>query len=658
MGVKQFAHGGTMDGDLEITGRVFANGVEITGLSGTNANTGASGTTVYEADSVTTEGTTDVLEFDLTSASNYYLSSYNLNEGSSDIELRIADGVDGVFNIVLRKSVADTYDVNIPSDWSYSGSTASELNSASKEIFIDGFAAPNGEVFAEIRTKAYIGNVTYNDDFIIFGSDMGEENDINHDAVFASMISRAPTEIYHAGDTYPSGGYSASIDAYDAVSSYIDQKKWFHTDGNHCFDFVGTKSDLQGTVGSVILSAGDAQWDYLEVENSAPDFPTGWKTSSGSTDGFTTGAATPFGYGEAGRTPATTLDFGGNSNDKRISYLLRTQIAQSDITSDGLVFEHVFDDAFELYVNGVEVLSYMLAHPVTVTSGAENAIGASKPGAQGLTFAEYNQGYRMAVIPASLFDQSTNTVAILLKNKDGESSDLWFDCTLTNYTFPSVRSFTGSDLAYISEDSGIGIRGIAPYLPANAERYSRVVGNMEFFFISSGRNSPRDIVRGGSPNTAGNLSFDTSKNADWLANAIEASNAEFKFAVTHDSPHSHASGKSFDYQEYLYRMPSLSGLNGMLHGDDHQTQIIKKENAGGKMFYIMGASNFRNSSRTDNGIGGNDANEWTEEYFDNTAQNNYYIEMKSTTGLVRVQLIDGNNVDNDNNTIFTTYITN
>ena len=117
-------------------------------------------------------------------------------------------------------------------------------------------------------------------------------------------------------------------------------------------------------------------------------------------------------------------------------------------------------------------------------------------------------------------------------------------------------------------------------------------------------------------------------------------------------------GKSWDYQEYLYRTPALSGLNGLLHGDDHQTQIIKKENAGGKMFYIIGASNFRNSSRTNAGLGGTNANEWTVEYVDATAQNNYYIEMKSTTNLLRVQLIDGNNADNNANTIFTTYITN
>ena len=289
MSVKQFANGGSMRGDLNILGRILSGGQDLTsvfstgsGSSGDSASAGTLGATAYAADNVTTEGTTDVVEFDLSTASNYYLSEISLQSGSTDVELRIADNVQGAFNIVIRKSVADSYNINIPTDWSYQGAAASELNSSSKEILIEGFVAPNGEVFADISTKSYVGDVTYNNDFIIFGSDMGEENDTNHDTVIASMISRTPTEIYHAGDTYPSGGYSASIDGYDAFSSYIDQKKWFHTDGNHDFDFIGTKADLQGTVGSTILASGAGSWDYLEVENSESDFPTDWSTLNGS----------------------------------------------------------------------------------------------------------------------------------------------------------------------------------------------------------------------------------------------------------------------------------------------------------------------------------------------------------------------------------------
>ena len=243
----------------------------------------------------------------------------------------------------------------------------------------------------------------------------------------------------------------------------------------------------------------------------------------------------------AGASFGTTLDYGADSNDKRVTYLLRTEIAQADITGSGVVLEHVFDDGYVIFVNGVEVLAYNVKYPLTPGDGAIGVVSSSG-GSDSLTFAEYNNGYRMAVLDASLFNQTTNTVAIMLKNSSITSSDLYFDCVLTNYDFPNVRSFTGSDLAYTSEDAGIGIRGIAPYLPANAERFSRVVENVEYSSLSSGRDSSREITRGGAPEADGGIDDDKSKNAHWLAEAVAASTAEFKFVVTHDTPHSHASG--------------------------------------------------------------------------------------------------------------------
>ena len=274
-------------------------------------------------------------------------------------------------------------------------------------------------------------------------------------------------------------------------------------------------------------------------------------------------------------------------------------------------------------------------------------------------FGEYNTGKRMLVVDGSLFDQTTNTLAVMVKNQNLTSSDCWFDIDLTNYTFPSVGVFGA--MAYTCEDAGMGIRAIAPYLPARSERYVRSVANVDYFFIGSGRNTNNNYTTSGAPWDASvDANYRISKNVQWLSDAVAASTAEFKFIVTHDPPHSHAANKSFQHNEYMYDLPALSSVNGILHGDDHLTQILQKPNPNdaSKDFFIIGASNFRNSSRVDNGLGGTNANEWTVNYKDLTAQNNYYVELKSTTGLVRIQLIDGNNSDPATNVIYTQYITN
>ncbi len=653
---KQFARGGTMKGDLKIVGgTITIDGVEVS-TGGGGGGGGISNTVETSADQVTTEGTTDVHQFNLTTSTTYILSSIDLESGSTDAEIRISPTASGPFTIVLRKGLTDSFDVSLDANWSVNSGTVDDLNRASKEIMISGIADGNGNTYVNIDSKAYIGNVTYNDDFIVFGSDMGEEDDTNHDTVIAAMVARGATEIYHAGDTYPSGGWTPAVEGYDAFSSYIDQQKWFHTHGNHDYDFIAEKGDLQGTVGSVILASGAGSWDYLELENNAAGFPTGWNTNSGSADGFTTGGVTPFGYGESGATPGTELDFGGDSSNKRITNLLRTQIAQADIASTGVIMEFTFDDAMVIFVNGVEVASYNCVFPLTPSSGSLATVGSTIPSNDDITFGEYNNPKRMIVLDAALFDQTTNTLAIMLKNQNESSSDTWFDCDLTNYTFPSVRSF--GNMAYTCEDAGMGIRAIAPYIPQSCDRYIRSVENVDFFFIGSGRNSSRNIVTGGGPQRPDNSKFDVCKNEQWLIESIEASTAEFKFVVTHDAPHSHASGKSFNYQEYLYTNPALSGLNGMLHGDDHQSQVVTKPNAGGKQFYIIGASNFRNSGRSNNGLGGTNANEWTVNFVDVTAQNNYFVEMKSAPGVVKVEFIDGNNPDSTSNVMFTQLITN
>tara|TARA_R110000765_G_scaffold279101_1_gene376758 strand:+ start:609 stop:2768 length:2160 start_codon:yes stop_codon:yes gene_type:complete len=623
---------------------------------GTGGSGGTSSNVQATADQTTTVTGTDILEFSL-DTSNTYLISHTLTGSATSAELRVSSTAEGPFTIVLLKGPSDSYSVALQSTWNVTSGAVAELNKADREIIITGVADGSGNAYVQIvaRNSFDISSVTWNNDFIIFGSDQGEEDDANHDSVAAAMVSRGATEIYHAGDTYPSGGWTPAVEGYDAFSSYIDQQKWFHTHGNHDYDFIADKGDLQGTVGSVLLASGAGTWDYLELENTAADFPVGWNTNSGGVDGFTAGGITPFGYGES-TTPGTTLDFGGDANNKRITYLMRTQIAQASIASTGVVMEFTFDDAMIIFVNGVEVASYNAAYPVTRTSGSLATVSGTIPSSQGLTFGERNNSKRMIVLDAALFNQTTNTLAVMVKNQDEGSSDCWFDCDLTNYTFPSVRSF--GNMAYTCEDAGMGVRAIAPYIPQSCDRYVRSVANVDYFFLGSGRNSSRDVTTGGGPTEPDSTLAGRSKGEQWLIDAVESSTAEFKFAVTHDTPHSHASGKSFDYQEYLYTTPALSGLNGMLHGDDHQTQITTKPNAGGKQFYIIGASNFRNSGRSNQGLGGTNASEWTVNYVDVTAQNNYFVELKSAPGVVKIELIDAGNADNGSNIIFTQLITN
>ena len=465
----------------------------------------------------------------------------------------------------------------------------------------------------------------YGDEFMVYGGDMGEENDTNHDAVVAHMIGRQPTELFHGGDTYGSGGYSASEDAYAAFEAYISAGKFFHTHGNHDYDFVPTKNDLNGTLGDQVISAGITSWDYYEMPHTDVDFPTDWKTSSGTAGGFTTGGLSPFGFGEtqaASAVGGTDLNHGGDTADKFINYLFRTTVTDTQVTG-GMVLEFSFDDALAIYVNGTYVMSWNMIHPITPLSGSIDTIAVDSGTAQnGSTiFDESTDPAYIAILDSDLFDQATNTVAILLKNKDKTSTDCWFNCDAWNYTFPTVTHH--GQMGYSHEGPGHGIMAVAPYLPTNCHMFTRSIGDVDYHFISSGRRTNGDFV-------AGAWRDENSETKYWLEDAIANSTAAFQFVVTHDSPHSHASGKSFSHQEYIY---GLSGLNGLIHGDDHQTQVLRQN---GGSFLIIGASNFRNSSRSNNGTPAG----WDALYFDNTAQNNYYVEMKSTSEYCRIQLID------------------
>lgn len=459
-------------------------------------------------------------------------------------------------------------------------------------------------------------------DPIIFLSDFGEETDVNHDAVGTAIMAREPLEIYHGGDTYPAGSPQSTIDGYAIFQPYIDQQKFYHIRGNHDDDYITSMSDLTDDLGSVIFDKESFGWTYKEIPNNG-SFPEGWNTTTFDDSDWGQNGQAPLGYGDP--EVNTVLSYGPNENNKYLTQLLRKKFDGNLITSNGLVLELEFDDGIDVFINGKLVQTWAMEYPPTPSTTALAIVGTGVSGDHRLT----EGSNRITRLPVDKYFTTTgmNTIAVMLKQANGTSSDTKFDMRITNYTFPSVGVF--GSLPFESEGFGDGIFSIAPYMPAKSRNYVRTVGNVDYFFMATSRDTTER-------NSAGSWRGDNSYSAHWLRNAVAESTSDFKFVVIHDTPVTYNSGKYRDYMDWLHEDPSLSSLTGMLHGDVHFTALTEKDNG----FLIADASNFRNSARTDDGLIATDVDLWKTKFKDNTNGNGLFIEIRSNSSTCRLQFID------------------
>jgi len=238
--------------------------------------------------------------------------------------------------------------------------------------------------------------------------------------------------------------YIVSADALVAGTNVIavELHNQRPTSSDVSFDLAMTAVGLDQSGPSTtqeVIEAGHT-WKYLD---DGSDQGAAWRAPSFDDASWASGPA-KFGYGDGNET--TTLDFGPDSGNKRITYYFRTAFEVPDArVVHGLHFGVQRDDGVIVYVNGTEVIrDNMPAGEIDYMTFSADIISGSGE----TTF------YEFEVDPSVLVD-GTNVLAVEIHNRDGTSSDLGFDLTLSMETlldpntpvFDSTAIMTGNGLA-------------------------------------------------------------------------------------------------------------------------------------------------------------------------------------------------------------------
>ena len=209
------------------------------------------------------------------------------------------------------------------------------------------------------------------------------------------------------------------------------------------YTFLGWKSD--GSISNLReIVKLDYTWDYYDQGSLDGE---DWTAVTYETNGWKTNKA-PFGYGtvgiEAGMGDySTTLDYGGNSSNKRPTYYFRRNVYINQLpeeSKDAYMFTYYVDDGCVVYVNGVELTRYHMPN------------GTPTYNTYSTTY-EGNQAFSASVnVPVSMLRQGKNVIAVEVHNTSASSSDIYFAGQLAHGTYSTMdvpQDFSLSDLGEV-----------------------------------------------------------------------------------------------------------------------------------------------------------------------------------------------------------------
>ena len=211
------------------------------------------------------------------------------------------------------------------------------------------------------------------------------------------------------------------------------------------YQFQGWVSS--GTEGGTTLKGMGEAWQYydqgsLDGQN--------WTSPTFNSSSWPTGNA-PLGY-SSNQTMATVLDYGGDSSNKRPTYYFRTsvQIDETPSDNDQFALSYNVDDGFVVYVNGSEAARF------NMPSGSVNYS----------TFAStYADQFPTGTVelPASLFHKGSNVVAVEVHNNAANSTDIFWNASITAQLSGSSQANYYSTQAEIALPKGNGLHLTASY---------------------------------------------------------------------------------------------------------------------------------------------------------------------------------------------------
>ncbi len=168
--------------------------------------------------------------------------------------------------------------------------------------------------------------------------------------------------------------------------------------------------------GQTVLVQKNANWKYLD---DGTNQGTAWRETSFDDSSWDSGNA-QLGYGDGDET--TVLSYGGNSNNKYITYYFRHEFNVSNPNqSNSLNLEILRDDGAVVYINGTEVQrTNMPSGTINYLTHASSTVGGSDED----VFNEY-------IISSSQLVSGANIIAVEIHQRNSYSSDISFDLKLS-----------------------------------------------------------------------------------------------------------------------------------------------------------------------------------------------------------------------------------
>ena len=200
------------------------------------------------------------------------------------------------------------------------------------------------------------------------------------------------------------------------------------------YKFVGWRSNNGEAIEMILFSKGDS-WSYYDQGSLDGD---NWTAANYDATSWREGSA-PLGYftsdSNNGRGYNTFLDYGSDANNKRPTYYFRKEftISNTPTENDVVSLDYTVDDGMIIYINGVEASRYLMnSGDITYDSFSS-------------TYANNNPDSGKITLPISLFKKGRNVIAVEVHNNNGNSSDIYFDASLSLLTYNGENSYISLD---------------------------------------------------------------------------------------------------------------------------------------------------------------------------------------------------------------------
>lgn len=332
-------------------------------------------------------------------------------------------------------------------------------NDSFRKQFIDTYCLVAGSVFEPQRCTHIIDSLTANIAEMMAYEGVSPYNTANN---LKSSLSNRQTTMINALKSYQEFNLSGSTAIQTKLSANIPQARMAingigvptnRFDGSLFapiiltaqaptnYRFVGWK-ELDNTSGSSLFSKKSI-WEYYD-QGSLDG--TNWMEMS-YTDTWNEGKS-PLGYytsdSQNQRGYQTFLDYGTDAQNKRPTYYFRKHfiVKEEPATGDKFVLNYVADDGFIVYVNGKEATRY------NMPSGDIGFDNYSTSYAQG------NPDQGSLSLDATLFRKGNNLITIEVHNNSNNSSDIYWDASLTWTSSQDAGSIVHTEETYTLPESG------------------------------------------------------------------------------------------------------------------------------------------------------------------------------------------------------------